>query len=347
LGRNVSTGLVSVIIVNYNGGDTLLDCIMSISHSRGVGEIFLIDNCSNDGSLKLADKCIDSRLNTICLKANIGLSAARNLGAARAVSKYLAFVDQDSRVDQNWLEEPVALLERHEEIGAVQCVFLYPTKPDVIWSFGRGLDQRSWDDLPSKVLKSYSTYRHVLYPVGAGFVVKRDIWQLIGGEDTDFFVGYDDLDLGIRLWLAGYEVVSTPKAIVYHAGGTSRLDIQMASTWKFYRIKNILSTWAKNLSCRTLVRKVLPFSLAIPLLALLMAGPWGIVAICAFLRDLGPIFRKRALIQRYRRINDQRIMTGLEMYAEFPSRVLVDYAKAGLHRLTRTLRLSLGPGPRR
>jgi len=306
--------LVSVIVVNYDGYKTIRDCITSIIRSNHVDEILLIDNCSKDESLALIEECDDNRLSIIRLNSNVGLCRARNLGAAKARGRYLAFVDQDTKVHRNWLEEPVALLKMYKEIGAVQCVNLSSRNPDIISHGGVGLDGLLWKGFPRSILHHRRSYWHVLYPIGAGFVIRRDAWETVRGFDPDFFIGNDDVDLGIRLWLAGYEVACTPKAIVYHedASGELRSGKDTSRIFAFYGVKNLLSLWTKNMSGRELLRHVLPFSPMIPFMALFESGPWGIVAIVSFLRDLPMVYKKRVDIQSSRKISDQKIMRALQ-----------------------------------
>ena len=306
--------LVSVIVVNYDGHRTIRDCITSIIRSKYVDEILLIDNCSKDESLASIEDCDDNRLSIIRLSSNVGLCRARNLGAAEARGRYLAFVDQDTKVHQNWLEEPVTLLEMHKEIGAVQCVNLSLRNPDIISHGGVGLDGLLWKGFPRSTLHHKSSYWPVLYPIGAGFVIRRDAWQTVKGFDPAFFIGNDDIDLGIRLWLAGYEVACAPKAIVYHddASGDLRSRRDTSRIFAFYGVRNLLSLWTKNISGRKLLKHVLPFSLMIPFMALFESGPWGILAIVSFLRDLPIVYKKRVNIQSSRKISDQKIMRALQ-----------------------------------
>ena len=329
--------LVSVIVVNYNGYRTIRDCITSIIRSRYVDEILLIDNCSKDESLALIEETEDDRLSIIRLNSNVGLCKARNLGAAKAKGRYLAFVDQDTRVHQNWLEEPVTLLETHEEIGAAQCVNLSSRDPDIISHGGVGLDGVLWKGFPRSALHYRLSYWPVLYPVGAGFVIRRDAWETVRGFDSDFFIGNDDVDLGIRLWLAGYEVACAPKAIVYHedASGELRSGKDTSRIFAFYGVKNLLSLWTKNMSRRKLLKHVLPFSLMIPFMAVFESGPWGIIAIVSFLRDLPTVYNKRVNIQSSRKISDQKIMRALQ--SVLPSKGLAREFTLALNFLRKTM----------
>jgi len=331
----------SVIIVSYQGGDILRECIASIIHSKYVSEIILIDNCSSDGSLEAIKEFADDRLNVIRMSSNVGLCKARNLGASIAIGEYLAFVDQDTKVHRNWLEEPLHLLDNHPEIGAVQCMNLSRERPEMISHGGIGLDGLYWNQQPSSILEHVKSYRHVLYPIGAGFVIRRDAWDAVKGFDPDFFVGYDDVDLGIRMWLRGFEVVCASKAIVYHdqARGHLRSRKGISVTFAFFGIKNLLSMWTKNLSFRMIIKHVLPFCPAIPVMALIESRAWGIMAILSFLRDLPAVFKKRAEVQSSRRIPDQQIIRALQHI--FPAQELAREVTAIIHFIGRSVKRSV------
>lgn len=305
----LSRSNVSVIVVNYNCYSTLNECLRSILLSRGVEELLLVDNASTDGSMELVEKNTDARLKIIRLKRNVGLAKARNLAAAKAIGHYLAFTDADSKVDREWLQEPCILLETYKAIGAVQCKILSYKHPNKISYTGVGLEGWNWKDMPKDRLNSY---HRKLFPIGAAFIIRREIWDLVKGFDPAFFIGNDDVDLGIRLWLSGYEVICSPRAIAYHDGGTLRSRKDVAPIFQFYGIKNQLSIWAKDLQERTLVKEVLPFFLLYPLMAFWQAGVPGVMGMLSFLKKLPSILVKRYEVQQLRKTSDEKIMPMLQ-----------------------------------
>jgi GT2 family glycosyltransferase len=292
-------------VVNYNCYTTLNDCIRSILLSKGVGELLLVDNASTDGSMDLIEDCTDVRLKIIRLNRNVGLAGARNLAAAKTRGHYIAFTDADSKVDPEWLQDPCFLLETHKEIGAVQCKILSYRHPDKISYAGEGLDGCAWWNMPKE---SLNFYRRILFPIGAGFVIRRDAWDIVKGFDSAFFVGYDDIDLGIRLWLSGYEVICSSEGVVYHDGGNLRRRKDIAPIFEFYGMRNTFYLWAKDLQGRTLVKQVLPFSLLYPFMAFWRFGVVGVMAVISFLKKLPSILVKRHEVQRLRKISDEKII---------------------------------------
>jgi len=259
--------------------------------------------------MELVEKITDVRLKIIRLKRNIGLAKARNLAAAKAIGHYLAFTDADSKVDREWLQEPCILLETHKAIGAVQCRILSYKYSNKISYAGMGLEDWDWKGMPKDRL---NCYRRILFPIGAGFIIRRETWDLVKGFDPAFFIGNDDVDLGIRLWLSGYEVICGHRAIAYHDGGNLRSRKDIAPIFQFYGIKNQLSIWAKDLQGRTLVKEILPFSLLYPLMAFWQGGVPGVMGMLSFLKNLPSIFVKRNEVQQLRKTSDEKIMPMLQ-----------------------------------
>jgi GT2 family glycosyltransferase len=311
----------------------LNECISSILLSRGVDELLLVDNASTDGSMELAEKNTDARLKIIRLKRNIGLAKARNLAAAKAVGNYLAFTDADTKVDREWLQELCILLETHKAIGAVQCKILSYKHPNKTSYAGVGLNDWNWKDMPKGRLNSY---RRILFPIGAAFIIRREIWDLVKGFDPAFFVGNDDVDLGIRLWLSGYEVICSHRAIAYHDGGDLRSRKDVAPIFQFYGIKNMLSIWTKDLQGRTLVKEILPFSLLYPFMAFWEAGVPGVMGMLSFLKELLLILIKRNEVQQLRRTSDEKIMPMLQLI--LPIHLLTDDLRTLLKYIFRRIR---------
>jgi N-acetylglucosaminyl-diphospho-decaprenol L-rhamnosyltransferase len=314
---------VSVVVVNYNCYKTLYDCISSILRSKWVGELLLVDNASTDKSLALIEKFTDDvRLKIIRLDRNIGLARAQNLAAAKTRSNYLAFADADSRVDPEWLEVPCLLLENNKEIGAVQCNVICSKHSDKIATASANVlsDGCRW----MKISKGkHICYWRWLFPIGAGFVVRRDAWDLVKGFDPEFFVCNDDVDFGIRLWVSGYEVVISSEGTVYHEGGTLRSRKDIAPIFLFYEVKSTLTVWAKDLENKTLIKQVLPFSLLYPFMAFWRGGVMGVKGLFSFLGNLPSIIHRRYKIQQMRKISDNKIIPLMRGAGTMPVQLLI------------------------
>ena len=313
---------VSVIVVNYNCYNTLDDCILSILDSKDVEELLLVDNGSTDGSMRLIDKYTDPRLKIIRLDHNIGLAAAGNLAAAHTRNPYIAFADADAKVDPEWLGVPCFLLETHKEIGAVTCNIICSKFSDKVTHDSARvlLDGHEWIDIPNGKRIPYFRW---LFPNGAAFVVKRDVWNLVKGFDPTFFVGNGDVDFGIRLWLIGYEVVMSSEGTVYHEGGGLRSRKDISSIFLFYEIKTTLSLWIKNLERKTLITQVLPFSFFFPLMAFWRGRVMGVKGLISFMESFPSLLISRVEVQKLRRTSDNKIMPLMRSYGIMPIQLLI------------------------
>jgi GT2 family glycosyltransferase len=293
------------------------DCIKSILESKGVKELFLVDNASTDKSMDLIKKYTDERLKIIYLDKNVGLAKAGNIAATNVTSPYIAFADADSIVDSDWLQIPCYLLETHKEIGAVECNILCSKHPDRIPSESAKVLKNGcrWLNIPEK---NPICYWQWLFPNGAAFVVRKEVWDFVEGFDSNFFVGNGDVDFGIRLWLSGYEVIMSSEGTVYHEGGKLRSRKEISPIFLYYEIKTTLSLWAKNLEGRTLIRYVLPFFILLPFMAFWRGGIAGLKGLISFLRSLPSILVTRKKVQQKRKTSDKKIIPFMRAFGILP-----------------------------
>jgi len=250
-----------VIIVNYNGREHLdlcLSSLMELTFPKEQLEIILVDNESTDGSVDF----VKSRFPNVVLiqsETNLGFSKAANLGAASASGEYLAFLNNDMRFDRNWLR---LLIETARAGNGFACV----GSTTLTWD-GTGVDFNGRPD--DAFALSYSpsdnsalpglasgSPAYALFVSGGAALIKRSVFQALGGFDPDFFLYHEDVDLGWRLWLLGYECVLLEGPVVYHRGGasSSKLPPELIQTWSE---KHTLFSVFKNLEAENL-REILP-----------------------------------------------------------------------------------------
>ena len=117
---NDENPLVSIIILNYNAGKLIEECIDSIFQTKYKNyEIIVVDNNSKDDSVDKI-KNIYPRINIISLKDNLGYAGGCNMGAMKSNGKFLLFLNNDTTHDSNWLEPLVNLISSNNKIGSVQ-----------------------------------------------------------------------------------------------------------------------------------------------------------------------------------------------------------------------------------
>ena len=231
--------LVSVIIVNYNGKTHLEKCLKSLAEINYSDiEIILVDNNSSDSSLEFVR---DNYPDIIILKLekNYGFAKPNNMAAKIAKGEYFLFLNNDTKVTPNFIDELLAVSESDHNIAILQSLLLKPN--GTVDSSGDFIDELgvvyNSKKIPDKV-------RVISSARGASMLVRCSAFEKLGGFDEKFFVSFEDVDLGWRAWILGYKVVVVPKSIVYHVGGQTVKTIK--SDIAFHGFKNQLSMKITN-----------------------------------------------------------------------------------------------------
>ena len=252
---------VSIIVLNWNGRPYLAECLESLRSQSydGPHQVVLVDNGSQDGSADLvASSFPEVRL--IRSPVNLGFAAGNNLAARQLDTDLLAFLNNDTRTDPRWLDELVRSVTEASDVACAGGRILSWDGRTVDFIGGgatlTGLGIQFGYGQPASV---DAPAGDILFACGGSMIVKRDPYLQVGGLDDDYFLFYEDVDLGWRFWLAGYRVRYAPGAIMYHRhhGGTRRFeDERLAVLYE----RNALYTIYKNYDDRHLAA-VLPAAL--------------------------------------------------------------------------------------
>lgn len=226
---------VDIVVVNWNSGDQLRECLASIDFGaeKYRAAVVVVDNNSADQSIAMAE-ALSSPATIIKAEQNHGFAKACNIGARCGSSDYLLFLNPDTRLEPETLASCISLLESEggatigvvgpqllDERGNVQrgCA-RFPSW----WNFvgkGIGLDLISSKLSPPVHLVEFDHLetRDVDHVIGAAYFIRRCIFEEVGGFDERFFVYLEDLDLSLRVRQAGWRVVYFAGARAYHKGG--------------------------------------------------------------------------------------------------------------------------------
>ena len=223
---------VAVIVVSFNGEETIIDCVRSINEitKEGNNEITLIivDNASTDKSLEKV-KCQISKLKTttqmsklkvIKNKENLGFAGGVNVGTKYALkngAEYVFLLNQDAIVKQGAIEKLVQIIEKDSQIGIVGSLILNPD--GTIWSAGGIVDKKRFtaghlDDLNSS--RQARTIKAVDFVSGCAMMIRNDVFEKIGFFDERFFLYYEDVDFCFRVRKANFKIIFVPQAVVTH-----------------------------------------------------------------------------------------------------------------------------------
>ena len=315
-------GGISVVVCNYNGEQHLGLCLDSIlAQTLAVEEILIVDNASTDASLALAgERC--PRAQVLVMKENNGPCPARNAGLRAANHPWVLLVDNDAVLEPDVLEKLALAAQSRPDACLVQPRSVFAAEPGRVHYDGGGLHYVGLFSLrnfytPLAEARGAGT-QSVNGAVSVVLLVERKLVLHAGGFDERFFILFEDLDLSLRLRLAGYELLSVADAVVLHRSGTPGISFRDGPLYPrrraFYHSRNRWLTLIKNYRWRTLA-VCMPGILAYELVWLAftlrsggflahLKGKW------AFLRLLPDALQKRAAVQKARRLPDRALLIG-------------------------------------
>lgn len=246
---------LSIIIIDYKSKALLFDCLRSIiKHTNNISyEIIIVDNNEEPES-----KILNTDINKILPPAayhllfsttNKGFGAGNNLATNKANGEYLLLLNPDTIVFNDSIEKMLSFIKRHREIGALTCL-LGPTKKDLQKNFfGK------FQSLFSITFRRYN-YQKIDPPAGgqkeffytdivtgAALMIKKEIFNKIGGFDERFFMYLEDDDLCKRLVDTGYKNAVLNTAKIIHLEGKS-ISINSERKKIYYQSQDLY--WKKH-----------------------------------------------------------------------------------------------------
>ena len=212
--------VVSIIIVNWNGRSYLPDCLDSLAaQSFRNFEVVLVDNGSADGSVDFVREKYPW-VKLVSLTENTGFATGNNRGLEQAQGEYIVTLNNDTRVDTEWLQNLLSVAEVNPRAGMIGCRICSFFEPDIIDSLGMGIcadgmsrgmyRHRRWSEL------ALPETMQILFPSACAALYRREMLCEIGFFDDDFFAYAEDSDLGLRGRLAGWQAILATNAVVYH-----------------------------------------------------------------------------------------------------------------------------------
>ncbi|MCS4276778.1 GT2 family glycosyltransferase/glycosyltransferase involved in cell wall biosynthesis [Mycetocola sp. BIGb0189] len=261
------SGVVSVVLVNFRGTDDTITCIeglRALNWPQDKLEIVVVENGSGDDSLERL-KALGDTITLIDSGANLGFTGGCNLGVEKSSGEFVAFLNNDARPHQDWILEAVRTFDSGQDIGAVaskvldwEGVNIDYAAASITW-YGMGYKPQAG----SPDNGSLDDERDVLFGTGAAMFMRGTVFEELGGFDDNFFMFYDDVDLGWRMNLLGYRFRYQPKSLAYHKHHASMNKFgNFRETYLLER--NALFTLYKNLDDESLAR-VLPGALSLAL----------------------------------------------------------------------------------
>jgi len=238
---------VSIIIVSYNTKDLLRSCVESviknITHLKY--EIIIVDNNSGDGSKLYINNIAKKYKNVKCffMDKNIGFGGANNFGMNKSTGKYILLLNSDILIENNVVERVVQWMNINSGYGVASANLYNPDGsiqgtggyfPTIfsVFSWMTIQDLPFVDNLikPFHPMKGNSPFsnrafyfkeRDLDWVTGAFFMMRREVFEKVGGFDTDYFMYTEEVEYCVRIKAQGWLVRYLPYEGVIHLGGAS------------------------------------------------------------------------------------------------------------------------------
>lgn len=309
--------LVSIIIVNWNGLnhlEKLLPSLTKVNYSPF--EVIIVDNASDDNSVNFVNKNYPT-YKVVKNKINLGFAKGNNVGVKHAKGEYLLFLNNDTEVTQDFLSILVREIKSSNKLGIVQPKILLLEKKDTLDSIGSFLTSTGFLNhygFEEKDTKLKDKKIYLFSAKGACFLMRKELFNAVGGFDNDYVNYFEETDLCWRVWLNGKKILYVPAAKIYHKGWGSSTKLGLYAV-TYHSFKNRINCLLKNLAFINLV-KILPlhfltciFISLVYAISLKFSNTWGIYcAVFWNIRNLSNTIKKRDIIQsRIRKNSDSEI----------------------------------------
>jgi len=244
--------LVSIIIPVHNNFRYTYNCISSILKAKPIVPYEII--IGNDMSIENAKK-IEQYIKNIIVHNNNNKNnylMSCNEVAKFSRGKYILFLNNDTKVHKEWLIFLLKLIESDKKIGMVGSKLVFPNGKlqeagGIIWNNGECLKFGSGYNLD---LPEYNYVKEVDYISGSSILIRKSIWDKIGGFDKRYIPGYyGEIDFAFELRRNGYKVIYQPKSVVEYDEGISKRN-SLSSDIKKYQIinkKKFVEKWKNDL----------------------------------------------------------------------------------------------------
>lgn len=308
---------VSVIILNWNQPEFTVDCVKSVLRQDYVDfEILVVDNGSRDDSVEIFKREFrgDPKIRVIMNPGNLGYAGGNNEGVKHSNGEYIVILNNDTIVEENWLQYLVDGIESDEGVGSVSSMEIRE---------GRKTDAESYRKLGSTLsLLGYPAryrqkkplenldYVDVMAIRGVSFIYKKNLVEL--PFDPDYFIYAEDIYLSLLLAMKGYRNMRSTKSVIHHFHNITKKkgDVKINKYFIYLgernRLMNILLFYeTKNLF------KILPLTLTGVLFVNLSEPrkiPSRLKSYMWLLSHPPEILRKRRYIQKQRKIPDEEVI---------------------------------------
>jgi len=211
----------TIIIPNYNGIEYLENCLLSLQKCEPNDfHMIVVDNGSTDGCVELLKQKFPT-VEAVFLPGNIGFAPAVNRGLELVKTPYALLLNNDVTVEPDFVLRMEETMDAHKNCFSVSAKMLQMQKPELLDGAGDLYCALGWAFALGKgktVADHYTKPAKIFSSCGGAAIYRMDILREIGFFDENHFAYLEDVDLGWRARIHGYENRYEPSAVVYHAG---------------------------------------------------------------------------------------------------------------------------------
>ena len=312
--------LISIIVLNYNAGELLLNCINSLKKSTYQNiEILVVDNISSDDShTKCKKQFPDIKL--IQNKKNLGYCGGNNVGIKEAKGEFIVILNPDTIVEENWLDEMFNAFNEFGD-GLYQPKIISLNESDIIQSTGNMIHAFGFGfarDKGKKIIEKKEEIEKIGYASGTCLFTTKKVLEKVGLLDEFLFLYHDDLDLGWRAAQIGINSYYVPKSKIFHAESYSL----KWSAKKFYWLERNRKYCLKTHYSKDTYKKM-SFSLMLVDLSV-----WLFYISKGFLNakiraELDILKNKKIIENKYLELEKKKIIPDKELIKKFPDEIFV------------------------
>ena len=245
---------LAIVILNWNGEALLREYLPSVlEHSRGF-EIYVADNASTDGSIQLLETEFPE-VKVIRNETNGGFAKGYNDALQYVDAEIYCLLNSDVKVTAHWLDPVLTHFDKNPDVAIVQPKILDLRRPEYFEYAGAAggfIDKLGYPFCRGRIFQSlekdhgqYNDIIEVFWATGACLFIRKEVFDVLGGFDEDYFAHQEEVDLCWRAKNKGYKVNYVGHSHVYHLGGSTLANMNPKKTYLNFR--NSLFSITKNL----------------------------------------------------------------------------------------------------
>lgn len=250
---------VTIIVLNWNTGAYIEQCLKALTALDYPDfSIVVVDNDSSDDSLRLVENHYPD-VQLIQNNSNLGYAAGNNVAIRQSNKPFVAIVNPDVFVDPGWLLAQIDIMTADDTVGITGSKLCYPGGNVIQHAGGFVIYPRATTGhhgLLEEDKGQWEKIEDVDYVIGAAWLIRRELLDLVGLLGEDYFLYFEDVDMCYRAQRAGYRVVYVPGATGIHVESAASQPGSGLYLYRFHR-----SRWRfliKNHDIDTLIAETLP-----------------------------------------------------------------------------------------